>query len=211
MSKRQEQVAKGAVESAAERPFPEELELYRVDLLRSAATNTGLDPMEWPEGEKVLKANGPAEIGRFLVKGPHIQLRNRAIAYLFVEKMGEGVRTKLGTAAKASHKIRLLAKVDFIITLNHAAYQILTTSQRIALIDHELMHCDVDQETMQAIVVPHDIEEFGSVVRRWGLWKPDLRAFARVAADALQGELFGWTAEVLPPKAEAVSSLALAK
>jgi hypothetical protein len=47
----------------------------------------------------------------------------------------------------------------------------LKSSQRIALIDHELSHIS------PAGLVGHDIEEFAAVVSRHGAWKPDLSDF----------------------------------
>lgn len=169
-------------------PFPAELQSRRAELLR--ASRHSADPAMWPEGERLLRAKGPEAIAEVLVRTFHPALVRRAIAYLWVESMTSGSQTKLGTAAKASAKVQLLAKVDFILTFNHTAYLELSFEQRVALIDHELQHCDVDGDTNQPMLVPHDVEEFGSIVRRYGLWKPDLRTFGRAVKDAMQGDLF---------------------
>jgi len=55
----------------------------------------------------------------------------------------------------------------------------LTDAQRVALVDHELCHCQVDEEEFTPWVRPHSIEEFTEIVDRHGLWEPDLERFAR--------------------------------
>ena len=58
----------------------------------------------------------------------------------------------------------------------------LTDAQRIALVDHELCHCRVAKGKLK--MRAHSIEEFTDIVRRHGLWKPDVQWFADVAKGA---------------------------
>lgn len=174
--------------------FPAELSPRRKQLELSA--NHPEDPREWPEGERVIRAYGPAEIGELLAEMFHPLIGHRKIAYLFVESIVSHGAPKLGTAARASSKLAFLAKVDFVITLNLPLWWQLTFEQRIALVDHELSHLCVDSDDGRLSIVPHDVEEFGTIVRRWGLWQPRLRRFAEVVAETAQGDLFS------PPKDE---------
>lgn len=196
--------ARAAAESGVPlRAFPAELTLVE-HTLRKAASGSTEDPMDWPEGEKVLRAHAPEAIGELLKRSLHLSIRQRPIAYLWKENMGDGTKVKLGTARKASADVKFLGEVDFILHFNHAAWKILTPEQRIALVDHELQHCDVDSDSGQPCLVHHDIEEFGVIVHRWGLWKPDLKLFADIVRRE-QPDL--WDQVEPPPKATDVTPL----
>lgn len=202
MAKKREETAR----AASMVPFPAELELQRAALEKAGKHH--LDPLTWPEEDKLRRAYGPEEIAEILIKAFHRELRNRPIAYLWKESMGAGTRVKLGLAAKASAQLRLLAEVDFVLTFNFDAWKILTPEQRVAIVDHELQHCDVDAESSEPVIIEHDVEEFSLIVRRYGLWKPDLRTFGDAVA-AVQGDL--WQQADVPPKASAVTPLAISK
>ena len=170
------------------RTFPPELELQYGALV--AAGTSHEDPVTWPEGERVLRAYGPELIAAVLIKAFHVHLRKRSIAYLWVERMSDGGMEKLGTASRAAAKVKFLAEVDFILTFNHTAWKVLSTDQRVALVDHELTHCTIDGESLAPLLVPHDVEEFGAIVRKYGLWKPDLKRFGLVVDAVQQPSLF---------------------
>lgn len=162
----------------------------------------------WPEGEKVLTAVAPKTIAAVLLDPFHTLVNNRRFAYLWVENLVSGGETKLATATRASNIIRHIAQVDFILKFNWTAWQRLTGFQRAALVDHELQHCSFDLEANKAVIVPHDIEEFGAIVRRWGLWRPDL---VRFADDVRNAQLELWGQDPPPPKADSVSPIKLEK
>lgn len=99
-------------------------------------------------------------------------------------------RCTLGMCKKASDLSRELAPYDFIVLLRREFWESdkVTDRQRDALLDHELQHAtvafDKDGEPMvdergRTIfrIRKHDIEEFGAIVSRWGLWKRDLQWF----------------------------------
>lgn len=206
MKKLQQAAARAqAALNAALRPFPEELTLLEADL-RRAASGSAEDPMDWPDGEKVLAAAGPRAIANILVRVFHLSIRQRPIAYLWKENMGDGTRVKLGTARKASADVKFLGEVDFILHFNHSAWKVLTPEQRIALVDHELQHCEIDTDSGQPTLVHHDVEEFGVIVHRWGLWKPDLKMFGDIVGRNLQPDL--WDQATPPPKASEVTPIA---
>lgn len=177
--------------SANDIKLPGELDLHRFDLAQACVHTE--DPRNWPEEEPpcvVLRAYGPEEIAKILIKQFHVGIRKCSIAYLWTENMGQGAKVTLGKAAKASARWQFIAQVDFVLVFNHSAWRILTEEQKIALVDHELMHCDIDGEKDKAMIVPHDIEEFATIVKRWGLWKPDLQSFGDACVIARQGDLF---------------------
>ena len=106
-------------------------------------------------------------------------------------------RLVLGKAKKASDLDAALGEYDFAISLNHEAVNAKEWSeaQTKALIDHELCHCDVTKddagevkqdETGRTVyrIRKHDIEEFGEVVARHGLYKSDLVKFAETIREA---------------------------
>lgn len=155
-------------------------------------------PGTWLEGEPFEAADQPTQVARVLIRGLHPRLINAKIAYLFREKMARRGRVRLGVAAKASSKIAYLAGYHFVLEFNWTAWRQLSPEQRIALVDHELCHCERDPESDAYLVRHHDVEEFSEIVRRWGLWTPDLRGFGLEIGQALgavQGDMFDPEAE----------------
>lgn len=146
---------------------------------------------DWPEGEAFVFAEQAQAIGKAIIPALHDHLKSARIAYLFKEEMQTGDRVKLGVAAKASSKVEYLADYDFLIDFNWSAWRKLTHEQRIALVDHELCHCAFDYEKSRYALRHHDVEEFGEIIRRWGLWQASLTSFGKELADAMgQGDLF---------------------
>lgn len=70
----------------------------------------------------------------------------------------------------------------FVMEIARDHWEPATDLQRKALVDHELCHFDVDDETRALRIRGHDLEEFRAVVARHGLWREDLEAFAGVCA-----------------------------
>ncbi len=119
----------------------------------------------------------------------------------------EAARTKgktvLGKARLVSGLNSYLAREGgnafFVLELADDAWDALRESQREALIDHELCHFQIkttEDGDEIPYLAPHDLEEFNDIVRRRGLWKPDLVAFAEAAQLPLFGKaLDGWKIE----------------
>jgi hypothetical protein len=149
-------------------------------------------PSDWPEGEAFMWADQAQALAQVLIPVLHEHLVNARLAYLFKESMKLGPdRIKLGTAQRAAAQLEYLSDHDFVLTFNHEAWRTLSMEQRIALVDHELCHCGCDLEKSRFGIMHHDVEEFGAVIRRWGLWKPDLANFGKDVAEKLgQGDLF---------------------
>lgn len=135
----------------------------------------------WNEEWEFHHAAQPEAIGRVLVEAIHTELASASIGYLFREKIKRRDRGVLAQASKAGGKVRHFSEFDLLIDVNWTSWQHLSPLQRVALIDHELQHfCrEVTDHGVKYSLVSHDLEEFNSIVRRWGVWKRDIRDFSR--------------------------------
>jgi hypothetical protein len=145
----------------------------------------------WPEDTTYHEAAQPAAIGGVLVSTLHRHLIGAKIGYVFRKDMASHDKTTLAKASKAGAKLGFFTELDLLIDVNHEAWLKLSSEQRVALIDHELCHFGTEEtdKGTRYVLLSHDVEEFGAIVSRWGLWKPDLRTFGRVIVE--QAELFG--------------------
>lgn len=76
----------------------------------------------------------------------------------------------------------------FVVEVAFDTWGRLTPEQRVALVDHELCHLSVDRDDDGGLVLSlrgHDLEEFGCIVRRHGLWKSDVTRFAGEVVEQL--------------------------
>jgi hypothetical protein len=144
----------------------------------------------------------------------HAHLREATIGYIFhdeeittggkVEWASAGLPKLNGPAAKRWGRfvewniVRMIGyQPDFIILIDRNIWAGLDMQQRVALIDHELSHCQqatdefggpkFNQITGRPIwrIAAHDIEEFNGVIERNGIWRPDLAETARTIVDSL--------------------------
>jgi len=71
--------------------------------------------------------------------------------------------------------------VKFIITLDRPKWDELSSEQQMALLDHELCHCDFSENEktgeIKARIREHNIEEFNEIVMRHGAWDAALQVF----------------------------------
>ena len=157
------------------------------------AVAMGIDFDKWPQGEKVIEARQPRAIAEALIPVLHPHLKGARIAYLWFEDNEKNGKTILGHASKANPKVRFFGDVEFLIEFNHTRWKKASPLQLAALVDHELMHCGVEEKDGEErpVMIAHDIEEFGPIVSRWGLWKSDLKAFGEHVRQAYQLDLFG--------------------
>jgi hypothetical protein len=82
---------------------------------------------------------------------------------------------------------------DFIILIDQHIWAGLDLEQRVALIHHELMHCEQERDEFGAPkfskltgqpmwrIQGHDIEEFSEVVAMHGVWNQELAEFVTAA------------------------------
>jgi DNA-binding FrmR family transcriptional regulator len=112
------------------------------------------------------------------------------MAYLYKNKpIKIKGREAVATAEKVAQKHRTLSGYHFIITIAYPTWQELDDKIRLAVLDHELEHCFVedDEKTGEPkyAVLPHDVEEFSTIIRRHGLYTSDLVRIGHVVQDAL--------------------------
>jgi hypothetical protein len=128
-----------------------------------------------------------------LIADHHDDLKEARIAIAWNRSWKPDVdgRQTLGKMKKASDLDRELMHYDFVVILSESfwTHPDVTDHQRRALMDHELSHGarKLHPETLEPIedakgrtvyrIIKHDIEEFSSVVRRWGCWKHELEVF----------------------------------
>jgi hypothetical protein len=153
-----------------------------------------------PESHKQLYA-----LVSKLVTQHHRELigANVALAWCTSWRADVDGRQRLGQCKRSSDLDRECTPFDFVILLNRdfVTNPTVTDEQRAALLDHELMHATVklDPKTHEPMedergrkvyrLRKHDIEEFGDVVQRHGLYKKDLERFAVQLRNAKQPEL----------------------
>lgn len=151
--------------------------------------------------------NNPPEPYRImddLIGTHHMHLAEAKIALAWRMEWAEDAdkRLTLGQAKKGSDLDRELHDYDFVILLNHEAWNRagFDEQQREALIDHELCHCQVslsddgeprEDEYGRTVwrIRKHDIEEFKDVVARHGLYTHSLEEFARAGIKDASREL----------------------
>lgn len=149
--------------------------------------------------------NHPIEIYQRLLACPehsHLLDHKPDVAFLFRD--GEWVkkgRSILGTCSMPSVQGDLRPLFDwmleellgftpvFLFTLSFEWWEQADERQREILVFHEMCHAAQDrdkygsprinQQTGEPVwtIRPHDIEEFNSVVRRYGAWAPDVQDF----------------------------------
>lgn len=85
---------------------------------------------------------------------------------------------------------------DFLIILAADWWEDASEREREVLVFHELLHCGWARDKYGApkvsrdsgmpatCIVPHSIEEFTAVVRRYGAWKADVAEFIAAATEA---------------------------
>ncbi len=132
---------------------------------------------------------------------PDLVLVEDEIAVVFKEKastVGEAVIA--GKSAKAPKLLGVLGEIDykFVITLGGDHWQTLSDAQRVALLDHHLCACRVEENpksgNMKCYIQPPDVSFYKDEVDRHGFW----RTSGAAATPTLISELFGATATPSP-------------
>lgn len=125
---------------------------------------------------------------------PHLALCDDEIAVLFKDKASKvGDVVIMGKTAKASEVVALLGntKWKFLITLAADEWQTLTDPQRMALLDHHLCGCRVEENsqtgTAKFFVAPPDVAFYKGEIERHGVW----RTSGAAPTPNLIQELFG--------------------
>lgn len=123
-------------------------------------------------------------LAKDLIREHHPELVNLKIVYLWKNKpMQKGGREVIAMIRKASSLIKALTEYDIIMIVSYPLYNSLTDKQQRACIDHELCHVLIDEDLAgnpKIKMVAHDVEEFGSIIERHGLYLADLEAMGRI-------------------------------
>lgn len=141
-------------------------------------------PATWAKDDPKYKAALQAkEIARVLIDKVHKHLEKAEIGYVFQQSMGSEDHVVLAKASKVGGKLHFYSALDLVIEFSWTAWQKLKLRQRVALVDHELCHFGVEETESgdtRYVMLHHDVEEFGAIVMRWGVWLPDLVRFHKV-------------------------------
>ena len=128
------------------------------------------------------------ELAQDVIERYHPELQTARIGFIMrSEAPRTSGRATLGEARKVSDREKVHIPFDFIVWLADDTYRLLSGSQRVALIDHELEHCGWDPQMRFAFIRHHDLEEFSAILERHGYWWP--RAF-EVGEIAKQAQLW---------------------
>ncbi|HYG82463.1 MAG TPA: putative metallopeptidase [Pyrinomonadaceae bacterium] len=116
----------------------------------------------------------------------HPRLFGCRIEYVFVSEPPKSLNRELaGRARKVSGLYAFLAtpffegepEPFFCIEITKPKWDVRPLRWRVALVDHELRHCDYEDEVDDACLVGHDEEEFDDIVERHGAWNEGLERF----------------------------------
>jgi predicted metallopeptidase len=136
-------------------------------------------------------------IGKDLIETHHNHLLVVRVFFVFRSKAKKhGDQEVWGTARKLSGLVSFLAtgitQDLFLIEIAEDVWEYLDDKTKVALVDHELCHCNVEDDPEKGLILstrPHDLEEFNEIVVRHGAWRENVRSFIEVGA--VQLELMG--------------------
>jgi hypothetical protein len=161
------------------------------------------------------------DVARRLINDYHPHLASVRIDYIFcTEQLKEKGKVVWGRAKKVSGLNAWLASEDrnpdaatpdefFVVEIHLGTWLMLDEKSKKALVDHELHHLDVDIDTSKLSLLPHDLEEFNSIVRRYGLWRDDIEFFIRAANGKERGLFDDRADQVLDRVADEINAGAL--
>lgn len=155
--------------------------------MRQALATTLLG--NWPEDRKFQAAEQPKAVAQVLIEAIHKHLVNVPIGFLYRETLAKRDREELAISSRVGGKLNWYSRLEFLVEINWSTWSTLTKEQRVACMDRALCHFSVEdsEKGTRYVLVAPDVEEFGAVVRRWGLWRPALRKFEAAIA---QRDLF---------------------
>ncbi|MEN6440920.1 MAG: putative metallopeptidase [Syntrophobacter sp.] len=117
-----------------------------------------------------------------LVSRHHPEAATASICYMMRKKHGsKNGAIVLGKCHKVSPRDKILHGYDYLIILAWDMWMMFNDIEKEALLLHELLHVFKDEkgENPAWKIEPHNVEEFSKVIEVYGLWKPDLQAFAK--------------------------------
>lgn len=124
--------------------------------------------------EKYWDAVEARDIAKKLIDAGNFNFpTNTPILYVFVDK----AKKFWGKCQLVSGVNQFASGYQYTIQFNHEAWENLTELQREALVYHELLHIFYDSEKDKYSIDDHDVEEFGKVIHKYGLWRDEVREF----------------------------------
>jgi hypothetical protein len=130
------------------------------------------------------------EIARQLIRDHRPDLRDASICFVYRSEPGSSKGRKvLGQASTISKKMRVVLDFEFMIWISKPDFRDMDDLHRKALIDHELCHCAYSDDNDAPMMRGHDIEEFGFILRTYGLWNDGLAYLGGAMNDAIQMKL----------------------
>lgn len=179
-------------------------------------------PDEYAEAEEAR------QLGEMLIErvDDHVHLQQATVGYMFrddeLRRRGDVIHAEAILVERILQSEKRYARIvkwailrilkldelpHFLILIDRNIWEGYSIEEKVALIDHELSHCDQDREedgettklhkdgTPCWRIRGHDLEEFCGVVARNGLWNERLVDMARVIVDRLSDDA-GMGAEV---------------
>lgn len=133
-----------------------------------------------PKESRYYDATDVQEIAKKLIDTTHQHLKGVPIAYLF----NTGNMRAWATMQLLGDKQQTLSGYTFCMEVNRKKWGELSDEHRIAVVDHELCHAGMVDG--KPVMIEHDLEEFACIVKRHGLWRDDVKAFAVVVQEQLE-------------------------
>lgn len=141
------------------------------------------DPVEWSEASPEL-----LRMARELIRDFHADIEDARVCLVFRSKAQKSAnKMVLGKAGKVSERLQPYMPYDFIIWIAEDVFESMDEERQRALVDHELTHCTY--RNGKWALRHHDIEEFLSIIDRYGLWTADLISAGAHIAKVTQQEL----------------------
>lgn len=137
-------------------------------------------PLQYDSAETV------EELAKELIRDYHTHLINKKIKYLFVNKpIKRQGQIVAATAEKISKKVAAISdNIEFLIVVSYPIYNDLSDELKRYVIDHELSHCFIDDPNDDGeeknMLLPHDFEDFISIVERYGPIREEIRKLNEV-------------------------------
>ena len=97
-----------------------------------------------------------------------------------------------GKMEKTTGVWKYLSEYNYVMLLHKPVYMDLTENQQNALVFHELMHIKSREDKDDNVhwsVKNHDVEEFICVVKKHGLWSPQLKVLGSFIEDKEEEEI----------------------
>lgn len=125
------------------------------------------------------------KIASALIPNYHPELATARMMYMFVDKASKkGGRPVMGKAKKITGFMEYLAEADFLIEVPLDIWNDLSEAARTALVDHLLESCtgvEGDDGTMKWTGREPDVQEYSTILDRYGAWNEQLVGFVSVA------------------------------